>query len=135
MNKLDKDTLKFGFDKMLSANTIIQRKKKNLANQKKEAFISIIRKYDEAITRTMVLQSQFRIDLGDYEDMYYNIIDEMFLLSWGPDVYSLIEFYFYKRIGDDGIENFIVDEEGNECYIRTPEDLYSLIEKLYPGLI
>ena len=105
MSKLDKDTLKFGFDKMLSANTIIQRKKKNLANQKKEAFISIIRKYDEAITRTMVLQSQFRIDLGDYEDVYYNIIDEMFLLSWGPDVYSLIEFYFYKRIGDDGIEN------------------------------
>lgn len=135
MNKLDKDTLKFGFDKMLSANTIIQRKKKNLANQKKEAFISIIRKYDEAITRTMILQSQFRIDLGDYEDIYYNIIDKIFLLSWGPDVYNLIEFYFYKRIGDDGIENFIIDEEGNEYYIRTPEDLYSLIEKLYPGLI
>lgn len=132
---MNKDDLKFGFDKMLGANTVIQRKKKNLAHQKKEAFISIIKKYDDALLKGLMLHSQFNIDLSEFEEPFYNIIDEIILLSWGPDVYSLIEFYFYKRVGEDGIENFIEDENGNEIYIRTPEDLYLLIERLYPGII
>lgn len=132
---MKKEDLKQGFDKMLGVNTIIKRKQKNIQNQKKEAFISIINKYDEALTRSVMLQSSYKIDLTDYEDPYYNIIDELILLSWGPDIYSLIEFYFYKRIGEDGIENFIEDEEGNEIYIRTPIELYILIEKLYPNII
>lgn len=133
--QMKKENLKQGFDKMLGANTIIKRKQKNIQNQKKEAFISIINKYDEALTRSVMLHSSYKIDLTDYEDPYYNIIDELILLSWGPDIYSLIEFYFYKRIGDDGIENFIEDEDGNEIYIRTPTELYILIEKLYPNII
>jgi hypothetical protein len=132
---LKKEDLKIGFDKMLGANTQIIRKQKSLENQKKEAFISIINKYDQALTRSVILHSDFKIDLSDYEDPYYNIIDELILLSWGPDIYSLIEFFFYKRIGEDGIENFIEDENGNEIYIRNPEDLYLLINKLYPGII
>jgi hypothetical protein len=132
---LKKEDLKTGFDKMLGVNTIIKRKQKSLQNQKKDAFISIINKYDEALTRSVILQSSFKIDLTDYEDPYYSIIDDLILLSWGPDIYSLIEFFFYGRIGEDGIENFIEDENGNEIYIRTPEDLYLLIEKLYPGII
>lgn len=133
---LKKEDLKQGFDKMLGADTIIKRKQKSIQNQKKNAFISIINKYDEALTRSVILQSSFKIDLTDYEDPYYNIIDELILLSWGSDVYSLIEFYFYKRIGDDGIENFLENEEtGEEIYIRTPEELFLIIEKLYPGII
>lgn len=135
MSQLKKEDLKTGFDAMLSANTIIRRKKKNEKYQKKQAFISLIKKYDEALTRSMVLQAQFRIDLGDYEDPFYQIFDELIQLSWGPDVYQLIEFYFYGRVGDDGIENFIEDADGNEVYIRTPEDLFETIEKFYPGVI
>lgn len=130
-----KQNIQFGFDKMFGINTSIQRKKKSIQLQKKEAFTSIIKKYDEALTKSTILQVQFRLDMGDYEDAYYNIIDELILLSWGPDIYSLIEFYFYKRIGEDGVENFIEDEDGNEIYIRTPEELFMLIEKLYPGII
>jgi hypothetical protein len=133
--RLNKEDLKFGFDKMLGANTIIKRKIKSIQNQKKDAFISIINKYDEALTRSVTLNSLYKIDLTDYEDPYYNIIDDLILLSWGPDIYSLIEFYFYKRIGEDGEENFIEDENGKQIYVRTPEDLYILIERLYPGII
>jgi hypothetical protein len=133
--QLDRKDLKIGFDKMLGIDTQIKRKQKSLQSQKKNAFISIIQKYDEALTRSVMLHSNFNIDLTDYEDPYYSIIDDIILLSWGPDIYSLIEFYFYRRIGEDGIENFIEDEDGNKIYIRTSEDLYLLIEKLYPGII
>jgi hypothetical protein len=133
--QLDRKDLKIGFDKMLGIDTQIKRKQKSIQTQKKNAFISIIQKYDEALTRSVILHSNFSIDLTDYEDPYYSIIDDLILLSWGPDIYSLIEFYFYGRIGEDGIENFIEDENGNEIYVRTPEDLYLLIEKLYPNII
>lgn len=132
MNKVD---LKQGFDAMLGVGTIIRRKQKNIQNQRKNAFINIIKKYDESLTKSVMLASQFRIDLSDYEDPYYEIIDSLFQLSYGPDIYTLIEFYFYKRIGEDGVENFLEDENGKEIYIRTPDDLYEIINRLYPGTI
>lgn len=132
MNKVD---LKQGFDTMLGVGTIIRRKQKNIQNQRKNAFISIIRKYDTAIVNSMMLASTFKIDLSDYEDPLYNIIDEVMLLSWGPDIFKLIGFYFYDRICDDGIDNFLEGENGEEIYIKSPEELYELINKLYPGTI
>ena len=132
MNKVD---LKQGFDAMLGVGIIIRRKQKNIQNQRKNAFINIIKKYDESLTKSVMLASQFRIDLSDYEDPYYEIIDSLFQLSYGPDIYTLIEFYFYKRIGEDGVENFLEDENGKEIYIRTPDDLYEIINRLYPGTI
>lgn len=133
---IDKKDLKYSFDQMLQADTIIRRQRKNEQNIKKNLFLSVIKKYDDALTKSVMLETDFQIDLSKHEEPFYNIIDDLILLSWGEDIYKLIAFYFYDRIDiETGEENFIVDEAGNEFFIRTPEDLFLLINKLYPNII
>ncbi len=130
---IDKQDIQYGFNSLLGGETIIRRQKRNAKNQKKIQFISIIKKYDEALLKSIMLQSQFNIDLSTYEDPFYSIIDEMILLAYGENIYQLIAFYFYERLGDDGQEQFLTNDNGDEIYIRTPDDLYDVITKLYPG--
>ncbi len=131
---IDSKDLKYGFSSLLGGETIIRRQKRNAKHQKKIQFLSIIKKYDEALLKSIMLQSQFNIDLSSYEDPFYSIIDEILLLSYGEDIYQLIAFYFYERLHPDtGEEQFLTGGNGEEIYIRTPDDLYSIIQKLYPG--
>lgn len=125
--------IQYSFTSLLGGETIVRRQKRNAKNQKKTQFISIIKKYDEALLKSIMLQSQFQIDLSSYEDPFYSIIDEILILSYGPDIYQLIAFFFYERLNEDGTENFLTNDNGDELYIRTPEQLYEVIEKLYPG--
>ena len=129
---MDPKDLREGFNKMLNAETVIRRKTKFQKNVKKTQFISIINKYSEALDKSIMMQSYFMIDLSNYEETFYNVFDEMIMLAWGPDVYSLIAFFFYERLNDDGTENFIVGEDGSEIFIKTANDLYEIINKLYP---
>lgn len=130
---IDKQDIQYGFSSLLGGETIVRRQKRNAKNQKKIQFISIIKKYDEALLKSIMLQSQFNIDLSSYEEPFYSIIDEILLLSYGPDIYQLIAFFFYERLDESGNEQFLTNDNGDEIYIRTPDDLYNVIQKLYPG--
>jgi len=130
---IDKQDIQYGFTSLLGGETIVRRQKRNAKNQKKIQFISIIKKYDAALLKSIMLQSQFNIDLSTYEDPFYSIIDEILILSYGENIYQLIAFYFYERLDEAGNENYLTNEIGEEIFIRTPEDLYNIIQKLYPG--
>lgn len=131
---MDKKDLETGFKSMVQSDIIIRRQKRTDKNKKKTLFLSIIKKYDEALTKSVMLQSQFRIDLSDYEEVFYNVIDDILLLAWGESIFQLIGFYFYERLNNDtGEEQFIVGQDLQPIYVRTPEDLWEVINKLHPG--
>lgn len=131
---IDNKDLQYSFSSLLGAETIIRRQKRNEKLQKKNQFISIIKKYDEALTKSMMIEAQFQIDMSKYEDIFYSIIDEIFILSYGDNIYQLIAFFFYERRDPiTGEEQYIVGENGEEIFIRTPEDLFNTIERIYPG--
>ena len=129
----DPKDLKFGFDKMLSAETIIRRKNFTQKNINKNVFISIITRYLETLDKSSFLISEFDLNLSKYEDPFYAMIDDLMLLKWGPDIYKLISFFLYERHNDDGSENFIVGPNMEEIKITTPEELYNIINRLYPN--
>lgn len=130
---MNPSNLKAGFDKMLQADTIIRRQNLTLKNKKKTYFCSIVRKYEELLGKSMIIQSQFGLDMSSYENPFFNLIDDIFLFSWGDDVYQLIQFYLYEKIDlQTGDEQFLTGPGGEEIYLRTPEDLFMFIEKNFP---
>jgi len=76
---MDPQDLKYSFTSLLGGETIVRRQKRNAKNQRKIQFMSIIKKYDEALLKSIMLQSQFNIDLSSYEDPFYSIIDEIII--------------------------------------------------------
>ena len=125
--------LKQSLDQLLQADTSIRRKNKTVFLQKKDLFINIINHYEAAITKSYLLEKDFRIDISKYEENFHQVIDSFILLSFGKEVYELLSYYFYDRFNPDGSENAL-SIDGKEVLIKNAEELWSLIAKVKPNI-
>jgi len=101
--------------------------------KEKEIFIENITLLEQCIKRVEVLIGGFAVDLCNYEDPFWMVIENMFLLKYGENIYELIFWYLYDRVDENGkIYPLILEEEGKEpkeIKIKTPNDLWNFIEK------
>ena len=129
------NNLKKSLDQLLQADTSIKRKNKKSFDQKRDLFINVINQFEYAITKSYLLEKDFKIDLSKYEENFYQIIDSLVLLSFGKDVYELLSFYFYERFNPDGSENgIIIEETGEEVFIKDALELWDLIVRVQPDI-
>ena len=126
--------LKQSLDQLLQANTSIQRKNKATFYKKKDLFINIINHYEAAITKSYLLEKDFKIDISKYEENFHQVIDSFILLSFGREIYELLSFYFYDRINPDNTINPLIIENGKELVIGNAEELWSIIVKINPNI-
>jgi hypothetical protein len=139
MDEQLKHSLEEGFLKLFNSPVIVKKQRRNKALKKKTLFISLIDQYEKALNKSVTLQSNFGIDLFEYEEPFYGVIDKIMLLVWGGSVYELITFYLYERLNLDGTMNYLVQtkEDGTEVeiFLKTPEDLYNYLMQVSPDFI
>ena len=127
--------LKQSLDQLLQADTSIKRKNKKIYDQKKELFINLINQFEQSITRSYLMEKDFKVDLSKYEENFYQVIDSLILLAFGKEVYEILSFYFYERYNPDGSKNTLtIEESGEEVDISTAEDLFQVIVNIKPDL-
>ena len=126
--------LKQSLDQLLQADTSIKRKNKTTFYKKKDLFLNIINHYEAAITKSYLLEKDFKIDTSKYEENFHQVIDSFILLSFGKEIYELLSFYFYDRINPDGSVNKLVLPNDEEIEIGNAEELWSLIVKINPDI-
>lgn len=127
------------FSKLFNSPVKIKVKKQSIELKKKNVFISLINIYEQALEKSDKLQSEFDIDLFNYEEPYFEVIDKLFLLMCGLDLYDIISYYFYERYDIEGNINPIIEisESGveTEIYLKTPEDLYNYLIQINPNFL
>jgi len=127
------------FSKLFNSPVKIKIKKQSIELKKKNVFISLINTYEQALEKSNKLQSEFDIDLFNYEEPYFEVIDKLFLLMCGLDLYDIISYYFYERYNIEGNINPIIEisESGveTEIYLKTPEDLYNYLIQINPNFL
>ena len=129
------NSLKQSLDQLLQADTSIKRKNKKSYDQKRDLFINIKNQFEAAITKSYLLEKDFKIDMSKYEEGFYQIIDSLILLSFGKQVYELLSFYFYERYNPDGSENgLIIEETDEEIFVKDATELFDLIIKVKPNI-
>lgn len=127
--------LKQSLDQLLQADTSIRRKNKKSFDQKRDLFINIINQFEYAVTKSYLLEKDYKIDMSKYEENFYQIIDSLVLLAFGKEVYELLNFYFYERHNPDGSENgLIIEETGEEIFIKDAIELLEIIVKVNPTI-
>jgi hypothetical protein len=101
--------------------------------KEKEIFIENIDLLEQCIKRTEALIFGLSVDLSNYEDPFWVVIENMFLLKYGEVIYELVFWYLYDRVDEDGkISPLIFEEEGKEpkeIKIKNASDLWKFIEK------
>ena len=133
------NSLQEAFEQLLNSPVLIKKQRRNKAFKKKILFISLIEQYEKALNKSARLQSEFGLDLFDYEEPFYGVIDKLMLLTWGMNVYELVTFYLYERLNLDGTINYLVEtkEDGTEVevFLKTPEDLYNYLSQIIPDFL
>jgi len=135
MSKDPLNSLKQSLDQLLQADTSIKRKNKKSFDNKRDLFINVINQFEHAITKSYLIEKDYKIDMSKYEENFYQIIDSLILLSFGKQVYELMSFYFYERYNPDGSENgLIIEETGEEVFVKDPVELWELIIRVKPDI-
>jgi hypothetical protein len=125
---------------------IKKRESKSPKQTAKSKFVAIVSTFDSIDKRSMEVES-FGIDLSDFEDAHFSLIESLIFEIYGEWKTQLIMWYVYERLDEEGNlfpllvsdvdENEEEDDEdddeeldGEEVYIKTPEELYDFIKKL-----
>ena len=94
-----------------------------------------LRKFLLFLLSSFLIEKDYKIDLSKYEENFHQIIDSLILLAFGKEVYELLAFYFYERHNPDGSQNgLIIEETGEELFIKDPMELWELIVKVNPKI-
>ena len=130
MKDQEYNLVKKAIDELLKVNTSFKRKKKNTLEKKKELFYAIINGIQVLDTRSSLVNADLRLDTSSYDEAFYQVIDALLLFIFGKDGYELISFYLYEKTNPDGSINTLIDDNGNEVELDTPEDLWNVLFKL-----
>jgi hypothetical protein len=126
------------FGRNLNVNKREDKSKKQGAKSK---FINLVTLFDSLDKRSFEIES-FGIDMSDYEDAHFTLIENLIFEIYGEWKTQLIMWYVYERLDEEGnlLPLFVSEvdeetededeEEGEEVYIKTPEQLYDFIKKL-----
>ena len=129
MLKLEEASLK-QLQKIFS--DILQSKVKvelDVENIEQEVFVKLIGKLEKLVDNEY---KAFKLgfDLSPIIDPYVRIIEILIKLNYGPEVGSIIEFYLFDRKSKTGKILPFKDNAGLKVMLKTPEDLWKLIQKI-----
>lgn len=119
----------------MQANISLEQKSNSKSEEKKQLFLTFLNHVENALVKSALLQEDFKIDMGRYEETFYQIVDSIMLLAWGNEVYEIIYWYLYDRKTPDGEETYLIDNRTEEkIYIKNAEELYELLITLHPKM-
>ena len=114
---------------IIGINTKVTRRKKNNEDIKHELFVNIITQIELVINRSTLSRVEFGVDLTEYDEVFFQIIDNLIFLSFGSKAGMLISSYCYDRLENNGSITY-TNEQGQEIEISDPEVLWNEVRKL-----
>jgi hypothetical protein len=107
--------------------------KRNKSNGK-DTFIETVILLEHCWLRTNFLHEEVKIDLWNYEENYYKIIENLIFMQYSEEVANLILWYVYDRFDADGkilgLDITFPSKEPKRFILKTPTDLWNLVEKI-----
>lgn len=108
--------------------------KRDRKSNKKETFTETVVLLEHCWLRTNFLHEEVKIDLWNYEENYYKVIENLIFMKYTEDIANLILWYVYDRFDADGkilgIDVTFPGKEPKLFILKTPVDLWNLVEKI-----
>lgn len=108
--------------------------KRNRKSNEKETFIETVLLLEHCWLKTNFLHEEVKIDLWNYEENYYKIIENLIFMKYHESIANLILWYVYDRFDADGkilgIEVTLAGKEPKTYILKTPNDLWNIVEKI-----
>lgn len=100
----------------------------------KEVFIRIVERLDKCWTDSNGLYENFKISILEYEEGYYQVIEDLLVINYGAWKTELILWYIFGRFDTDGnLYPLIVQTKGKDdekVFLKTPTQLWNFLDRL-----
>jgi|TARA_R110000787_G_scaffold2050_7_gene8477 hypothetical protein len=111
------------------------KKRTNPLNDK-DMFCELVELYEELVLRGDKIANEFQLNLINYEDGFYLLIENLFFTKYGDWKTEIITWYIWERkdidTGEIGLLEWTNDktEETKEILIKCAEDLWDVLEDI-----
>ena len=113
--------------------------KESRFKKEEEVFIQILTSLNDNVNKSIDLYTHYHIDIFDYNANFMIVIEDLFLLKYGPVVSEIIMWYIFDReiLDEKGeisvlpltLENHETGEV-EDLYLTTPKELWDFIVKI-----
>ena len=112
-------------------NIKVEENKKSKQNNHKKFFIKTLNTLVSLQERSENLFTEYGINVLMYEDLYFQIIEDLIFEHFGSSVAEVV-FWWVSNINEMKDEDFFIEDEktGKRHKVKTPNQVYSVLKKL-----
>jgi hypothetical protein len=108
----------------------IEENPKKIENKHKKFFTHLVNRLVSIQERTDKVFTQYGLNLIMYEDLYFQVIEDMVYEHYDDKVAEVI-FWYVNGVKIEDEDQFIEDEKtGKKHKVKTPLQLYNICKKL-----
>jgi hypothetical protein len=99
----------------------------------KDLFIETMNLFSACWNRTNKMYDIFKINILEYEEDYFQIIENLMYMKYGDWKTEIILWYIFGRVDEEGNIYPLVKKtngEDQQVILRTPVELWEFIEQL-----
>ena len=131
MSKKDKiNKIKSYVDDILGTTSSLKEKIPSKLSYRRELFCKMLNELQFVNARTLGLKHDYRINMLEYDDPFYNAIENLLKLNYSQEQQNLINWWLYDKFLPSGDILILTDKETEEIIPSdTPEDIWELIQQ------
>ena len=120
--------IKSYIDDVLGAKSSLRDKLPAKKSLKKQLFCEILQNLQFVNGRTMGMKHDYKINMMEYDDPFYVIIENLVKLKFSKEQQNLINWWLYDKFLPTGETLILTDKKTNEVIPSdTPEEIWDLI--------
>ena len=124
------DKIKSYIDDILGTKSSLRKKLPAKKSKEKQLFCEILQNLQFVNGRTLGMKHDFKVNMMDYDDPFYLIIENLLKLYYTQEQQNIINWWLYDKFLPTGETLVLTNKETEEIIPSdTPEDIWDLIQE------
>tara|TARA_Y100000593_G_scaffold91969_1_gene182220 strand:- start:806 stop:1225 length:420 start_codon:yes stop_codon:yes gene_type:complete len=117
-------------DDILGTTSSLRDKLPIKKTYEKKLFCEVLQNLQFVNSRTLGMKHDYKINMMDYDDPFYVVVENLFKLNYTQEQRNLINWWLYDKFLPTGEVLVLTDKaEGEIIPSDTPEDIWDLIQE------
>jgi len=118
-------------DEILNTESSLAAKRPLKRDKLRTLFCAVLNELTLVNARAVGMKHDYNVDLTDYDDPFFKIIDSLMKLHFNERQRSMINWWLYDKFLPSGDILILNDNETHEeIPTETPEDIWDLMEQI-----
>lgn len=120
--------IKKKFDDIIGVKSQITKKRTTRKDRDKKLFCEMLFSLQYLNNRSIGLKHDYKLDLCNFEDPFYRVIENLLELKFNPNQRDIINWWLYDKFTPEGDIYVLTDQiNGEEILTETPEDIWEVL--------